>query len=375
MTPIRRSDRRCSAPLGAVAGAGHPARAIEAEIERLAALPAPANGRRSALIVHPVRDGAGTRSRARDPGRAQRAAARRAHAADPPQLDAGRFLHSRRRPAAVVGGRDRLRAVRRLEYALDGALHDAQRSRRAAGAADLQQRGAAREVERARRRRTIPRSEHRRQQRAAPRIGRASSSSPFGTLPAHRRRRLPDAVRAAHQPAARSSRSRCTGRGSWSRQRLDKLVALGKEYRGRRLYLLFNPATGRTNGTTPQLLRHHHHPPAQHRRPPAPPHLGGDQLLLRRPRPQHGRRPALRVGGRRSDVLGAGLGRAQPRLVRRAGLRADHPGQPAQHRHGVAALAGGSARARWRCWARRRASRPIAPRSDTACRDPYGVRS
>jgi gentisate 1,2-dioxygenase len=31
---------------------------------------------------------------------------------------------------------------------------------------------------------------------------------------------------------------------------LDKLVALGKEYRGRRLYLLFNPATGRTNGTT-----------------------------------------------------------------------------------------------------------------------------
>jgi gentisate 1,2-dioxygenase len=31
---------------------------------------------------------------------------------------------------------------------------------------------------------------------------------------------------------------------------LDQLVALGNEYRGRRLYLLFNPATGRTNGTT-----------------------------------------------------------------------------------------------------------------------------
>lgn len=31
---------------------------------------------------------------------------------------------------------------------------------------------------------------------------------------------------------------------------LDKLQALGSEYRGRRLYLLFNPATGRTNGTT-----------------------------------------------------------------------------------------------------------------------------
>ena len=31
---------------------------------------------------------------------------------------------------------------------------------------------------------------------------------------------------------------------------LDKLMALGQDYRGRRLYLLYNPATGRTNGTT-----------------------------------------------------------------------------------------------------------------------------
>lgn len=31
---------------------------------------------------------------------------------------------------------------------------------------------------------------------------------------------------------------------------LDKLNALGNKYRGRRLYLLYNPATGRTNGTT-----------------------------------------------------------------------------------------------------------------------------
>ncbi|HLI24245.1 MAG TPA: AraC family ligand binding domain-containing protein [Acidimicrobiales bacterium] len=31
---------------------------------------------------------------------------------------------------------------------------------------------------------------------------------------------------------------------------LDKLMSLGPAYRGRRLYLLYNPATGRTNGTT-----------------------------------------------------------------------------------------------------------------------------
>ena len=35
---------------------------------------------------------------------------------------------------------------------------------------------------------------------------------------------------------------------------LDKLVALGDTYRGRRLYLLYNPATGRTNGTTPNFF-------------------------------------------------------------------------------------------------------------------------
>jgi gentisate 1,2-dioxygenase len=38
----------------------------------------------------------------------------------------------------------------------------------------------------------------------------------------------------------------------WAQVRLhlDKLAALGKSYVGRRLYLLYNPATGRTNGTT-----------------------------------------------------------------------------------------------------------------------------
>lgn len=35
---------------------------------------------------------------------------------------------------------------------------------------------------------------------------------------------------------------------------LDKLEALGKEYIGRRLYLLYNPMTGRTNGTTPSFF-------------------------------------------------------------------------------------------------------------------------
>lgn len=38
------------------------------------------------------------------------------------------------------------------------------------------------------------------------------------------------------------------------KRHLDKLEALGKDYVGRRLYLLYNPMTGRTNGCTPSFF-------------------------------------------------------------------------------------------------------------------------
>ncbi len=38
------------------------------------------------------------------------------------------------------------------------------------------------------------------------------------------------------------------------KENLDKLAALGKSYVGRRLYLLYNPMTGRFNGTTPSFF-------------------------------------------------------------------------------------------------------------------------
>jgi gentisate 1,2-dioxygenase len=41
---------------------------------------------------------------------------------------------------------------------------------------------------------------------------------------------------------------------------LDELAALGKEYTGRRLYLLYNPALQRHHA---QLFCHHHDSPAQ----------------------------------------------------------------------------------------------------------------
>ena len=38
------------------------------------------------------------------------------------------------------------------------------------------------------------------------------------------------------------------------KQELDKLEALGDDYVGRRLYMMYNPATGRTNGCTPNFF-------------------------------------------------------------------------------------------------------------------------
>lgn len=38
------------------------------------------------------------------------------------------------------------------------------------------------------------------------------------------------------------------------KQELDKLASLGPSYRGRRLYLLYHPTTGRTNGTTANVF-------------------------------------------------------------------------------------------------------------------------
>jgi gentisate 1,2-dioxygenase len=43
---------------------------------------------------------------------------------------------------------------------------------------------------------------------------------------------------------------------SWTdvKRELDKLEALGDDYIGRRLYMMYNPITGRTNGITPNFF-------------------------------------------------------------------------------------------------------------------------
>ena len=126
------------------------------------------------------------------------------------------------------------------------------------------------------------------------------------------------------------------------KEHLDKLEALGTSYVGRRLYLLYNPATGRTNGTTHELLRDHDHPPA------------ATSSTARTATPRR-RSTTTSPGSGHSTVEGKGYewkagdlmlsapgwGVHNHASTRRAGVRADHPGQPAQHRDGVAAVAGG----------------------------------
>jgi gentisate 1,2-dioxygenase len=83
---------------------------------------------------------------------------------------------------------------------------------------------------------------------AAASAGHATSKNPFGTfelgdgafMMPYEQLINPDVV--PHTPL----------HWPWAevKTHLDKLAALGKSYVGRRLYLLYNPATGRTNGTT-----------------------------------------------------------------------------------------------------------------------------
>jgi len=124
------------------------------------------------------------------------------------------------------------------------------------------------------------------------------------------------------------------------KRELDKLEALGKEYAGRRLYMMYNPVTGRTNGITPNFFATMTIRPPKIVRPASPSCFRGDQLLF----PRQG---LSTVAGNRYEwaagdlMLSApGWAGAQPRFVRRLRVRAHRPGPTAQYLYGVAPLAG-----------------------------------
>jgi gentisate 1,2-dioxygenase len=77
--------------------------------------------------------------------------------------------------------------------------------------------------------------------------------SPYGTFPIDERGALLMPYETLISPPAVESKAL---HWPWHvvKENLDKLAALGSQYVGRRLYLMYNPMTGRSNGTTPSFF-------------------------------------------------------------------------------------------------------------------------
>ncbi len=94
------------------------------------------------------------------------------------------------------------------------------------------------------------------QPRAAPKVPEKPADprrlSPFGTFPIGDGAMLMPYEILINPPSVESPALHWP----WAtvQQHLDKLAALGDDYLGRRLYLLYNPKTGRSNGTTPNFF-------------------------------------------------------------------------------------------------------------------------
>ena len=197
--------------------------------------------------------------RAGHPGRPRRAAARRADAADPPQLRAGELLH----PGSRALGRGRqdhpLHPVRCLDSSVARDLQPLQRHQGDPGAADLQQRPAARKNDDSlcRGHPTGRRGRDGKGGRSGIRRGIALPRS----HPAGRRRDDPDVLRAADQPGGRRAAAAPLAVGAGEgrarqaggpRQGLHRTAALPPLQSGDRPHQRDHE----------QLLRRDHHPAA-----------------------------------------------------------------------------------------------------------------
>jgi gentisate 1,2-dioxygenase len=233
-------------PLKLIAPVVIPKEAIEAEVERLASLPAPANGRRVSMIVNP-HTGVGN---GLTPGTAVSLSV----------LKPGEQTKPIRHNSSLVNfcirgaGQTRVngKCIRFEQYdvwntptwAVYEHLNDTK---------DLQVRltysnSALLEKMQVHILDEDPPAVGAVEETSAP-VSHAHAENPFGTFPLgeegaylmpYEKLINPDIVK--HKPLL----------FPWKKvkEELDKLSSLGQAYRGRRLYLLYNPATGFTNGTT-----------------------------------------------------------------------------------------------------------------------------
>lgn len=224
---------------------------IDAEIERLASLPRPANGRRESMLVHPRAD-------LKTPGLAPGIQVRLC------VLKPGESTLPFRHNASDVnfciqGGGHAMVGGRRIDFLQydvwnhpSFAVYSHHNDTR-----DLQVRLAYSNV---------PLLQHMDIYIAeeSPTVGASASNAdgheedprrrnPFGVFPISEDGGLLVPYEVLINPQKVDSRPLLF---PWAKVKpeLDKLEALGKDYIGRRLYMLYNPATGRTNGITPNFF-------------------------------------------------------------------------------------------------------------------------
>lgn len=218
---------------------------IDAEIERLAGLPPPANGRRTSLVVHPS---------AQEPGLGLAPGIRVAIDVLNPGEQTQPIRHNstvvnfciRGRGYAVVAGK-------RIQFEQYDAWNTPSMSTywHVNDSHDLQVRLTYSNAALLEKMKVHVVDEHPPEAglTAAPAVTDPAQSSSVGTF-----RLTEDGAylmpyeQLINPPAVTSKPLHWP----WKmvREHLDKLQALGAAYAGRRLYLLYNPATGRTNGTT-----------------------------------------------------------------------------------------------------------------------------
>jgi len=225
---------------------------IDAEIARLAALDAPANGRRESLVVHP---------RSEEPGLGLAPGIRVTLSVLKPGESTRPIRHnSTQINFCIEGSGYSVVDGRRIDFERYDVWNHAAYStyRHVNDSEELQVRLTYSNSALLEKLRVHLVDEFPPEEPAAPSQPVSvdendATISPFGTFPLGSDGSALMPYETLINPPSVESRSH---HWSWTdvKHHLDELAALGDRYRGRRLYLLYNPATGRTNGTTPSFF-------------------------------------------------------------------------------------------------------------------------
>lgn len=228
-------------------------REIDAEIERLASLPAPANGRRESLIVHPLAE-------ANAPGFAPGIQVKLS-VLKPGEKSAAFRHNATEVNFCIRGSGSTLVAGKRIAFAeYDVWNHPSYAVyRHVNDGTDLQVRLTYSNVPLLQHMQVyLPEDEpaadlHPGEDEKEAAAGDSRRKSPYGMIRIGADGGMLMPYEILINPEAVVSRPL---HFPWKevKRELDKLEALGKEYVGRRLYMMYNPITGRTNGITPNFF-------------------------------------------------------------------------------------------------------------------------